>query len=152
MAQKSHLPSDMIAVVGSIDPDANAAATYTTGWVSMADFAWVMAIIQAGTLGASATLDAKLEQATDGSGTGAKDVTGSAITQLTKAGSDDDKQAIIQCCGEDLDLANGFDYVRLSMTVGTATSDCGAVLLGYGARYAPASDSDAATVDEIVTV
>ena len=152
MAQKTLRPSDTTAVVGAIDPDANAAATYETGWIDMADFAWVMAIIMAGTLGSSATLDAKLEQAQDGSGTGAKDVDGSDITQLTQAGTDSDKQAIIQCCAEDLDLENDFTHVRLSMTVGTANSDSAALLLGVTPRYGPASDNDAATVDEIVTV
>jgi hypothetical protein len=143
-------PSDRVAVVGVIDPDATAAGTVTTGWVSIAQFASLMAVVQAGTLGASATLDAKLEQATDSSGTGAKDVTGKAITQLTQAGSDSDKQAVINCGQENLDVANNFDHVRLSMTVGTATSDVGAVLLGFDAAYAPASDNDASTVDEIV--
>lgn len=152
MAQKTLIPSDSMAVVGAIDPDANTAATYTTGWIDMATFQTLMAIVMVGTLGASATLDAKLEQATDGSGSGVKDITGAAITQLTKAGSDDDKQAIIQCWAEDLDLANGFTHVRLSMTVGTATSDCGAVVLGLNPRYGPASDYDADSVDEIVAV
>ncbi|ETX26474.1 hypothetical protein RISW2_01785 [Roseivivax isoporae LMG 25204] len=145
-------PSQVSAVVGVIDPDANAAATYTTAWIDMADWSSIMAIILAGTLGSSGTLDAKLEQAQDGSGTGAKDVPASAIAQLTQAGTDSDKQAIIECWGEDLDLANGFTHVRLSMTVGTATSDSGAVVLGFDPRYGPASDGDAATVAEIVTV
>ena len=96
-------PSELVAVVGNIDPDANGAATYTTGWVSMRDWHAVLAVVQAGDLGASATIDAKLEQATDGSGTGAKDVTGKAITQLTKAGSDDNKQALINCRADELD-------------------------------------------------
>lgn len=148
---KSQLPSDRVAVVGVIDPDANGAATYTSAWVAMADFQSIMAVIQTGTLGASATVDAKLEQASDSSGTGAKDVTGSAITQLVKASNDDD-QAVIQCNAEDLDLVNSFTHVRLSMTVGTATSDCGAIVLGLDPRYGPASDYDLASVQEIVTV
>lgn len=143
-------PSDQVAVVGNIDPDAYAAGTVTTGWVSAKNFDAFMAIVQAGDLGASATLDAKLEQATDGSGTGAKDITGKAITQLTKAGSDDNKQAVINLRTEELDVTNGFDFVRLSMTVATATSDAGGILLGMVARYGPASDNDASTVDEIV--
>jgi hypothetical protein len=36
------------------------------------------------------------------------------------------------------------------MTIGTATSDAGGMVLGVNARYGAASDSDAATVDEIV--
>lgn len=143
-------PSDQVAVVGAIDPDANAAGTLTTGWVSLADFGALMAVIMAGTLGSSATLDAKFEQATDDSGTGAKDVTGGAITQLTQAGTDSDKQSIINLFAEDLDINNGFTHARLSMTVGTATSDSGAVLLGLYPRSGAASDSDAATVAEIV--
>lgn len=148
---KTTLPSERAAIVGAIDPDANAAATYTTGWISMADFGALMAIVMAGALGASATLDAKFEQASDSSGTGAKDVAGAAITQMTQAGGDSDKQAVIQCFSEDLDIANNFTHVRLSVTVAVATSDCGAVVLGLDARYGPASDNDAASVAEIVT-
>lgn len=142
--------SHRVAVLGAIDPDANTAGTLTTGWVAMKDWGRLMAIIMAGDLGASATLDAKLEQATDGSGTGAKDITGKAITQLTQAGTDSNKQAIINLHRDELDLAGGFTHVRLSHTVGTATSDSGAILLGLDPRYNTAADNDAATVDEIV--
>lgn len=152
MAMKTVRPAQRVAVVGAIDPDASAAGTYTTGWVSMATFSSLMAVVMAGTLGSSATLDAKLEQAQDGSGTGAKDIANSAITQLTQAGTDSDKQAVIQCFAEDLDLVNAFTHVRLSMTVGTATSDVAALLLGLDPRYGSADGSDAATVDEVVTV
>ena len=149
---KTQLPSDRVAVVGVIDPDANAAGTLTTGWISMSDFQSVMAVVQAGTLGSNATIDAKLEQASDASGTGAKDIDGAAITQLTEAGGDDDKQAVIYCNGEDLDLKNDFSHVRLSMTIGTANSDSSAIVLGLDPRYAPASNGDLASVAEIVSV
>lgn len=151
MAQKTLNPSQLAAIVGVIDPDAAGTGAQQTGWISMSDFQCIMAIVMAGTLGTAATLDAKLEQAQDASGTGAKDVAGSDITQLVKA-SDDDKQAIIECWAEDLDLANDFTHVRLSMTVGAATSDCGAVVMGLNPRYGPASDYDLASVAEIVTV
>ncbi|ATG47602.1 hypothetical protein CEW89_08445 [Celeribacter ethanolicus] len=145
-------PSALAAVVGVIDADAYAAGTYTTGWISMSDFQAIQAIVLAGDLGASATIDAKIEQATDASGTGAKDVTDAAITQLTKAGSDDNKQAIIDLWAEDLDLANDFAYARLSLTVSTAACDAGAVVMGHYARYQPASNNDLSTVAEIVTL
>lgn len=144
--------SEIAAVVGVIDPDAYAAGTVTSGWVKASNFQSMMAIIMAGTLGASATLDAKIEQASDSGGTGAKDLSGAAITQLTQAGTDSDKQAVINFRADDLDINNGFEYVRVSMTVATATSDAGALLLGLNARTGVASDSDASTVDEIVTV
>lgn len=152
MAQKILPASAVMAIAAMIDPDAYAAGTYTSGWVSMADFQSIQAVVSAGTLGASATLDAKIEQATDAAGTDAKDLTGAAITQLTKAGPDDDKQAIIELYSEDLDLTNGFTHVRLTITVGVATSDAAGFVFGLGPRYAPASGRDAASVNEIVTL
>lgn len=145
------LPSEKVAVAGVIDPDANAAGALTSDWLDMTKFGQAMAIIMAGTLGSSATLDAKLQQATDSSGTSAKDITGKAITQLTQAGTDSDKQAIINCLAEELDVDNGFTHVAIVMTTGTATSDSGAILLGLEPRYGPASDDDLASVDEIVS-
>lgn len=143
------LPSDRAVVAAVIDPDATAAGTVTSGWVHMGTFDTILAIALAGTLGASATFDAKLEQAQDSSGTGAKDITGKAITQLTQAGTDEsDLQSLINCRADELDVANGFDYVRLSITVGTATSDAGGLIIGMNARYQPAAD--AASVTEVV--
>lgn len=143
--------SSVVAVVGSIDPDANTAATYTTGWIDMQDYGALIGVIMAGTLGSSGTVDGKFQQATDGSGTGVKDISGTSITQLTQAGTDDDKQALINVTTEDLDFNNGFRFVRLSMTVGTATSDSAAIVLGLNPRYGAARDNDAATVDEVVS-
>ena len=143
-------PSDRAAIVGVIDPDLNAAGTVTTGWVAMADWGSLMALVAVGALGTASTVDAKLEQATDGAGTGAKDITGKAITQLTDAGSDSDKQALINVFNDDLDINNAFTHVRLSMTVTTASSDSAGFLLGLDPRNGVASANDAATVDEIV--
>jgi len=146
------LGSEIAAIGGTIDPDVTVASTVTSDWMSMASFEMAMAFIMAGTLGTNATIDAKLEQATDSSGTGAKDVTGSDITQMTQAATDEsDNQAIINCRAEKLDVANGFDHVRLSITVGTATSDLSGILLGLNAAVEPASDNDLASVGEIVT-
>lgn len=144
-------PSMAAAVVGIINPVSQAAGTVTTGWVDMQKFGALLALLAVGALGASATVDAKIQQATDGSGTGAKDVTGSAITQLTKAGTDDNKQALINLRQEDLDKNNGFRFARLSVTVGTAASLIAATVLGLNARYGAATDNDATSVDEIVS-
>ena len=143
-------PSELAAVVGVIDPDANAAGALSTGWIDMRDFGALLAIVMAGDLGTSATLDAKFEQATSSGGAGVKDVSGAAITQLTQAGTDSNKQALINLRGEQLDTDSGFRYARLTMTTATATSDSGAVVLGFHPARGPASDFDATTVDEIV--
>jgi hypothetical protein len=148
MVQKTLSPTAMLAILATIDPNRHAVAVYNSPWVSLADFAAVAAIVQTGTLGTAATIDAKLEQATDSAGANAKDVEGAVISQLTKA-ADDDKQAIIECWGEDLDLKAEFTHVRLSVEVAGDTSDFGAVLLGCTPRYGPASDSNVDTVSEI---
>ena len=142
--------SDRVAVLATIDPDVTTASTVTSDYVSMVRFTNIMAIIMAGTLGSSATVNAKLEQATSSGGAGAKDITGKAITALTQAGTDSDKQAIINCNAEELDVDGGFTHVRLSVTVATATSDLAAIIVGGDPRHGLASDNDLATVDEIV--
>lgn len=149
--QTNSTPSEISAVVGCIDPDAYGASTYFTGYIPLKNFGRFQAIIQAGDLGSSATLDAKLIAYTTAAGAGTTDITGAAITQLTQAGTDSNKQAIINLNTDAL-AGTAFTHFRLSMTVGTATSDAGAVVLGFDAKYDPASNSDATTVDEIVNV
>lgn len=143
-------PSDLVAVLGAIDPDAYSNAAYETAWIDVESFGSVFALIMAGTLGSSATVDAKFQSNTIASDSGAGDVTGAAITQLTQAGTDSDKQAIIELNVDK--LTAGHKFVKLIVTVGTAASDMSAVVFGMHPRYAPARDWDAATVDEIVSV
>lgn len=143
------LPSEEIGLVGVINPASYAAGTQTTGWVSVKDFQTFMAILTVGALGTSATVDAKLEQATSSGGAGAKDVTGKSITQLTQAGSDSNKQVIIDLRHSHLDIKNDFSYVRLSVTVAVAASILGAVILGVHAQNTPVTSLDLSTVDEI---
>lgn len=139
--------SEVAAVVGVVDPADLATSAASTGWVYAGDFFRFLAVVQAGAL--SGTLDAKIEQATTSAGGGAKDVTGRAITQL--AATDDNVQALINVKHDDLDIANGFDYLRLTVTPTGGTANLGsAVLLGFNARHNPASSKDASSVKEVV--
>ena len=141
--------SELLAILATIDPASQAVGTATTGWVSVANHHGLLAVLQTGVLGASATLDAKLQQATDSSGTGAKDVSGKAITQIVKA-SGDNKQALINVKPEELDTVNGFGFVRVTVAVGVAASITGAQLLGVNPRYAPADAGNQAAVVQVV--
>lgn len=141
--------SELLAVLATIDPVSQAAGTVTTGWITVANHHGLLAVIQTGVLGASATLDAKLQQATDSSGTSAKDITGKALTQIIKA-TGDNKQALINVKPEELDTVNGFGFVRLSITVGVAASLTSAQLLGINPRFAPADAGNQAGVAQIV--
>jgi hypothetical protein len=141
--------SELLAVLATLDPASQAAGTITTGWISAANHHSLLAIVQTGLLGTAATVDAKLQQALDASGTGAKDITGKAITQIVKA-SGDNKQALINIRPEELDTINGFGFVRLSLTVAVAASQTAAQVLGVGARELPAHVANQASVVQIV--
>lgn len=145
------LASEKIAILGVINPASQGAGSVSTGWVKAFEFSQLIALIQAGALGTSATLDAKLEQASDSSGTGVKDVTGKSITQLTQAGTDSNKQTVINLRPNELDVNNGFEYVRLTLTVATAASLVSGLLCGVEPRNGTVSALDTTTVDEIVS-
>ena len=141
--------SEMLAILATIDPASQSAGTATTGWVSVANHHGLLAVVQTGVLGTLATVDAKLQQATDSSGAGAKDVAGRAITQIVKA-TGDNKQALINLKPEELDTLNGFGFVRVALTVGVAASITGAQLLGVNPRFAPADSGNQAAVVQVV--
>lgn len=141
--------SEAAAVVETIDPVSQGVGSVSSGWIDASKFHTYMAVVMAGVLGTAATLDGKLQQATDSSGTGVKDITGKAITQLVKA-TDDNKQAVINLRPADLDLDNGFDHFRLTLTVAAAASLVGGVVVGVTARDGYASASDVSTVAEVV--
>lgn len=143
-------PSQRVAVAAAISPQSSAAAL-NSGWINMAVFHKLMAVVATGALGAAATVDAKFQQAVDANGTGAKDVPGSAILQLTKAGTDaSNTQSILQLKGSELDINNGYSFVQLVVTPAVAASQVGATVLGFDPHYAPASDYNAATVTQVV--
>ena len=135
----NQLPSDGVALMGSVDPVSQGAGSVSTGWVNVKNFHSFLALIGTGVLGVAATLDAKIQQATDGTGTGVKDVTGKSITQIVKA-TGDNKQAMINFRASDMDQANNFNFVRLTMTVGVAASLITGYLYGFYPRFEPVKD------------
>lgn len=141
--------SEQVAILATLDPVSQGVGTISTGWVSMGKFARLVALIQTGVLGAAATVDAKLQQATDAAGTGVKDITAKAITQIVKA-TGDNKQAEIDLRDDELDVNNNFAFVRLTLTVGGAASLVGAAVIGAVPRNGLASDSNQAAVAQIV--
>jgi len=141
--------SEMLAILATIDPASQSAGSATTGWVSVANHHGLLAVVQTGVLGTLATVDAKLQQATDSTGAGAKDVAGRAITQIVKA-TGDNKQALINLKPEELDTLNGFGFIRVALTVGVAASITGAQLLGVNPRFAPADSGNQAAVVQVI--
>jgi len=141
--------SELLSVLATIDPATQAAGTASTGWVPVANYFAFLAVVQTGVLGTSATVDAKLQQALDSSGTGAKDISGKAITQIVKA-TGDNKQVLVNVKPEELDTVNGFGFMRVTVTVGVAASITSAQLLGVNPRYAPADVGNQAAVVQVI--
>lgn len=141
--------SENIAVLATLDPVSQGAGTITTGWISMGKYGRLLALIGVGAMTATSTVDAKLQQATDGAGTGAKDIAGKAITQLLAAGGNN-RQVEIDLREDELDTNNNFAFVRLSLTVAAAASLLQAVLVGAHPRQGLASDANQAGVVQIV--
>lgn len=133
--------SDKVSYQGLIEPVAGA-ATYTTSWFDVGTACNWLACVSAGTVGT--TVDAKIEQASDNSGTGAKDISGLAITQLAAAGS-----ALINIVQGDLDIDNDFNHIRLSITTVGATSVASGSLAAIDARYEPLAQGS--KVDETIS-
>ena len=141
--------SEQAALLGSIDPISQGVGAVSTAWLSVRDFERFLATLQTGILGVAATVDAKLQQATDAAGTGAKDITGKAITQIVKA-TGDGKQAQIDLRADELDMANSFAFFRLTVTVAVAASLIAAKVSGGVAKNMPASAFTVATVVQTV--
>ena len=138
------------ATAGRIDPQNPSAGTAASGWIDMGAYERIMAVVQTGALQTGNTVDAKLQQAKDTSGTGVKDITNAAITQLTKAATNDNEQAVINCGAESLDVNNGFRYARLLVTVGgTNTAFIGGVVYGDPDKKPPTNPT---TVAQVVSV
>ena len=95
--------SESLAVLASIDPASISPGSVNSSWVPATNFLSFLLVVQTGVLGAAATVDAKIQQATDVSGTGAKDLSpGKSITQIVKA-TGDNKQALLDFRAQDLD-------------------------------------------------
>lgn len=109
-------------------------------WVSMEDYEHFLCKVELGTWNAADDLDTcKLEQATSSAGAGKKDLTTSSATGNYDTDTPidaDGNWVILECHASDLDVANGFKYVRVycAETGNTGTDNVSAVYVRCGAR------------------
>lgn len=142
--------SEQLSILATLDPSNQAAGSAATGWVPLSGHHNLLALVQTGALATGATVDAKLQQALDATGAGAKDVAGKAIAQLAQAASGANRQALISLRSEELDANGGYAYARLVVTVATAAANTAAQLLGVNPRLAPAESANQAGVAQVV--
>ncbi len=120
-----------------LPPEDFGPGTNNGAWVSLRDYHRAVALLHVGVITATGTVDFSLEQAQDAAGTGAKAITGKAITQLTQAGGDGDQIVAIELRTEELDVNGGFEYVRAVLVTGTAAALVSNILLGIVPRFPP---------------
>lgn len=142
--------SEQLAVVATIDPDAYGTGDQTTDIIDMKLHRRVLFIILGGTLGTVATLDFLVKGSASSNMASPSNLTGKAVTQLTEAGTDSDKQALVEVTAEEV-AAQGFRYIQGTASLAAATSDYGLVAIADFSRYSTADENDLASVDEIVT-
>ena len=111
---------------GQIDPDAYPIGTANGAWVSMADFTEASAIVMVGLMGAT--------------GTGAKDLAGASVL-IDQAAGAGDEIATVPFRAEQLDIANGYTHVRLSVATAGASVDYGAARVRGGAGRLPQTNT-----------
>lgn len=135
------------AIVGIIDPDAYGTGEQLTAAIDMSKWEQLCCVAMVGDLGASASVAVKLTSCDTSGGTYA-DITGKTTTVGgTSPNTGSNTQRIINLrSGE---VPDNDRYIKASMTVGTAASDCGLIVLGKG-RHKPAYDNDLASVTTII--
>jgi hypothetical protein len=143
--------SEALAVVSCVDPDAYTTGNVNDDVIDMSKHARVMFIVMAGTLASGASLDFTVYCDTASGGAFSTAVTGKSITALTNAGTDSDKQAIIEVTAEEVAAeGDGMRYIRGTMALTGGNADAGVVAIADHSRYSPASELDLTSVDEIV--
>ena len=117
------------------------AATVTGQFVDAGICANWLAHVGSALVGTS--LNFKIQQATDASGTAKKDISGKAITALVAAGS-----ALINVSPDELDTDNGFSHIGMILVTAGATTIASAELIGLDARYEVLAQG--AEIDEVI--
>lgn len=141
--------SEQLAVVGVVNPASLTANTYLTGVIDMLLHRRALFILAVGALTTDNTTDFSVVGDTASGGSYATTITGKVITQLTKAGSDDNKQVLVEVTAEEV-AAQGLRYIKGKVVTATAAALGCVVALADATRYGPASAYDLASVDEIV--
>lgn len=132
MSKTSQTMAERAAYDVGVAPQDVGTADITGDWFPMADYRRVAAVgLAEASAATDETLTVTLQQATDGSGTGAKDL-GAAVT-ATSAGAGEDMSAVAEAQAEDMDT--GFTHVAVMVGHSEAEKLGSAVLVRGDGRY-----------------
>lgn len=114
-------PQQSLTPIQSHKPDNWTVAAHNSAAYDAADFRYAVVVLNAGTVGASGTVNCKVQESADGS-TGWADVSGAAFTQVTASNDDAAYVGSIR-------LDHRLRYIRVVMTVAVAACDAGTTIL-----------------------
>jgi len=151
------LPSEVVGLVGTVDPDAYAPGAQLSDAIDMSKWHCAMGVLMIGDLGTDGSVVMKWTQATTAGGI-YKDVSGATTATFAQANSpaESNQQVKLDLRADDLDAANGYRFVKLSVTIAdssspeNATSDVGAVAFGVFPKIGVGSAHNLASVAEVV--
>ena len=129
--------SELMYPLATYNADSLGISTSSSGYVNMENYHRAWLFVNVGDMAAGGTLDAGIQQAQDAAGTGVKAITGKTITQLTQAGGDGNDLVCIELQTEELDVDNGFEFIRFYLTVAGNSVEVSATLFGCESRYMP---------------
>lgn len=141
--------TERMAILSVIDPQSVGTDGATGDVIDMDDHRRVVFILAIGAMQSTGTVDLAIKGDTASGGAYATTIPGKSITQLTEAGTDDNKQVMIEVTAEEV-AAQSLRYLKPVVTVGVDASLMCLIALGDFARYSNATGYDLASVDEIV--
>jgi len=120
-------PSSVLPAVDRVPPQTIAAAgVQNTGWIDAGLAEWLVAIINIGVVSAGGTMTLSWLQATSAAGAGSKALNTGAFAPVTYTATG---QAIVEeHVGQQIDVANGFRWVRAVLTGAVANVIVGMTL------------------------
>ena len=135
-------PSLRAVVIMAMAASANAAGEHATGGVDMSEFDNVEVIASIGAFGASATGTLKFQQSKTADFAEVKDIENRTALVLVE-----NMPAVVDLNQGELDINEGYQYVRAVLTATTESITAGLVVLGFDARHAPAEPMAGTVVD-----
>jgi len=142
MSQSSLNPSMRAVVVDALAPSAKAAGTHETAAINMGKFANIQIIGNVGAFGSGASGTLKFQQSQTSAFTTSKDIDGRLAVDLVES-----KPAVIDLSQGELDINNGYAFVRGVLTATGGTVTAGLTVQGFDARHAPAEPMTGTVVD-----
>jgi hypothetical protein len=138
--------SQGLTVLGYLAPSNHATgADVSITNIDISKIRRLLVVVQTGVLGASATVDCKLQSSAT-SGGAYSDIAGSPITTITA----NNKVATIEI--RDDEMPSGNRWLQVNLAVGTAASQVGVIVLGAEAEFKPAKSQDIAAVTQRLVV